>query len=76
MLYPFGTKENSMNYQVEKERTRYREYLEENPPLREDDGWLCPECDKCHRTIEDAEECCMPDYQDYDQARYERTKND
>jgi hypothetical protein len=61
---------------LRKEVQRYKEFLEDNPPLKEDGGWLCPKCEACHRTEEDATECCMPDQQDIDQAKYERNYND
>lgn len=61
---------------LKKEQDRHKMFLEENPPLKEDGGWLCPSCEDVHRTEEDAAECCMPNYQDYDQAKYERGRDD
>lgn len=55
---------------LQKEIERHKIFLEENPPLKEDGGWLCPKCDNCHRTEDDAIECCMPDEQDMDCQRY------
>ena len=59
-----------MGNQVDKERQRYLEWIEENPPLKEDGGWLCPQCDNCHNSEDDAIDCCMPDEQDADDYKH------
>ena len=53
-----------------RERERHAEWLEDHPPILEDEGWLCPDCEKAHRTYDDAWNCCMPDEKDVDCARY------
>jgi hypothetical protein len=53
-----------------REQERYQEWLEDNPPIQGDGGWLCPTCDNVHRTEDDAAECCIPDEQDMDCQAY------
>lgn len=59
-----------MSWQVDKEQERYSEWLEENPPIEGDGGWICPKCEYVHRCEEDAANCCMPDEQDYDDFKH------
>ena len=55
---------------LQRERERYLEWIEDNPPLHEAEGWLCPSCDSAHRDRDDAVACCLPDEQDMDCKRY------
>jgi hypothetical protein len=57
------------------EQERYQVWLEENPPIMGDGGWLCPSCENVHRTSDEAAECCLPDAQDMDCQAYHNSRD-